>query len=130
MTVDLTKPVQTRDGRKARILATNLNSEKPIVGVVKEEDSDRVVTYYKNGRCYVFSSCPDDLVNVPERVSRWINLYWPCDYPTSRQEADREASITRTGIIEVIYEGDKLVDIIKHELETPIIEEAKKEIGE
>lgn len=130
MTVDMTKPVQTYSGFEVELLATNLNSEKPIVGVVKEEGSDRVVTYYKNGRRYVFSQCPDDLVNVPERVSRWAAIYPKEAYPADREEANRAAYGNQIAMIELVYAGDELVNVIKHELETPIIEEAKDHFGD
>ena len=85
--------------------------------MVKEEDSDRVVTYYKNGRRYVFSPCPDDLVNAPERVSRWINVYPKDAYPKDREVSSQIAYKDQIAMIEIVYEGDKLVDVIKHDLE-------------
>ena len=50
MTFDPTKPVQTRDGRKARIICTDLNNPAfRIVAVIDHPGGEYVETYYSNG---------------------------------------------------------------------------------
>lgn len=76
--LDLTKPVQTRDGWPVHILATDLRSACPVVGIIGYPDHDAIETWALNG-----NYAPDDndefeldLVNVPEEVKRY--------YPVSR----------------------------------------------
>jgi len=71
--LDLTKPVQTRDGRKVRILCTDKSSgrtdrETKIVALVtsKELEVEEVLVYFSNGRFLYNSEYKHDLVNVPE----------------------------------------------------------------
>jgi hypothetical protein len=77
---DPTKPVCRRDGRPARVLCADLEgSVYTIAAAVKEEDGTEMVdTYTLAG----FQDLKDmtganqnDLVNVPQRVTFWTNLY-------------------------------------------------------
>lgn len=62
MTFDVTKPVQTRDGRKARIICTNKKGSFPIVAIIEAGDSEGVLAFNEHGE----RSCDDiALVNVP-----------------------------------------------------------------
>lgn len=78
---DPTKPVQTRDGRKAQILYTNRNaSDYPIVAMVTRQPNqpEDVNFYTADGRYYVEERTSiDDLVNIPEKwtVKFWVNVY-------------------------------------------------------
>jgi len=79
MTFDPSKPVQTRDGRPARILCTDLNSaEYPIAAVITEDDGgERVDGYMRNGK-YMVDGCtndPDDLINIPKKRAVYVNVY-------------------------------------------------------
>lgn len=65
--IDFTKPVQTRDGRKVRILATDARTDYPVVGLVEQpvgiestESWTLEGSWYSNGRLSSY-----DLVNVP-----------------------------------------------------------------
>ena len=59
---DPTKPVQTRDGRPARIVATDKAGNKPIVALIGLTESP--VTRYANGRMMGFRDNSADLINV------------------------------------------------------------------
>ena len=74
--LDLTKPVQTRDGRPVRILATDLRSEYPVTGIISHPGYDEVETWTLDGAFVSSDEHPDDLVNVPDEVKRY--------YPVSR----------------------------------------------
>lgn len=84
MTFDPTKPVQTRDGRPARIICTDLVSAsgKSIVALAKEpfgtyagKNVESVTYYYSDGHFLPSKIDNDmDLVNVPERVVRFVNI--------------------------------------------------------
>ena len=82
MTFDPTKPVQTRDGKKARIKATDLaNPEYPIVALVTDNTPGGLeypIIYTRDGFKYsTRKETQDDLINIPERIKRevWINVY-------------------------------------------------------
>jgi hypothetical protein len=74
---DPTKPVQTRDGRPARILCANVKrSAWPIVAAVTDPDgSESVVSYTAKGRELRLQETENDLLNAPEETTEWINYY-------------------------------------------------------
>lgn len=83
---DPTKPVQTREGCKARILCSDLKSGcYPIVAAVTTVDDSQEVTYRyaTNGVFYTGEHHGLDLVNIPEKhtVTRWVNVYRNEDGP-------------------------------------------------
>lgn len=68
---DPTKPVQTRDGRKARILCTDVAGQFPIVAVITTDaDKETVETFRSNGRYNVRDEHEHgyDLFNTPEAI--------------------------------------------------------------
>lgn len=67
--LDLTKPVQTRDGRPVRILCTDAGKIKPVVGLIKTPTGDMVFSWSPSGRRYtiVKTGHRTDLINVPEK---------------------------------------------------------------
>lgn len=73
MTLDPTKPVQTRDGRKARILETAMKGDRPIVGIVTDHDGvEHVSTWPTDGRFFpAVEKSRDDIVNAPETLKTW-----------------------------------------------------------
>ena len=83
MAFDLSKPFQTRDGRKARIICTDKKGDYPIVALVESNGSEDVLSYTKKGFYYgdneSYNSCPLDLVNIcvkhphAELIIAWAN---------------------------------------------------------
>ena len=74
--IDLKKPVQTRDGKAARIICTDrTNSEYPVVALVYLPDDfgEQLETYTLKGR-YSQANVdnPYDLVNVPEEKVTYL----------------------------------------------------------
>jgi hypothetical protein len=65
MTFDPNKPVQTRDGRKARIIATDAAGDYPIVVLVTEDGIEQAAQHRADGTWH--ASGRHDLINVPER---------------------------------------------------------------
>ena len=107
-----TKPVQTRDGRKARILCKDLNSDVyTIVAATMENNGTESVRLYTNtGQILVGKPNHDlDLVNIPKRTSRWTNVYPTGDHG-SKERADILKNHNRIGVIEIIFEDGKPVD--------------------
>jgi len=74
---DPTKPVQTRDGRKARIIATDIEGEFPIAVAITWKDGDEVVGSRFSDGSYASSRLanPADLVNIPE-VTKEFRRVW------------------------------------------------------
>ena len=72
------KPVCTRDGRKARIICFDLQSieNTPIVAAVQVTDKQEVIAnYYENGRQFVDGISELDLMMLPKKKERWMNVY-------------------------------------------------------
>ena len=71
MTFDPTKPIQTRDGRKARILLTDFCDmpDSVIVAAIKHKISGtEILRHYNSEGVYRFSERSDDLVNIPDHT--------------------------------------------------------------
>jgi hypothetical protein len=107
---DPTKPVQTRDGRKARIVATGLNCiQGSIVAVVTHQDGGEYASHFFDDGRYILREESDlDLVNVPEKRGFWVNFYLDRGmlallYP-SREEADARAGANRVACKYVEFE--------------------------
>jgi hypothetical protein len=107
---DVSKPVQTRGGKPARIVATDYKAGRgyTILAVIMESDREYAFSYLPDGR---FSSDgreeDNDLVNVPQRIrkSMWLNIYNRNDVSacahSSKELADRESMYGRVACVEV-----------------------------
>ncbi len=74
--LDFTKPIQTRDGRKVRILCTDGNGEYPIAGYI--ENHPTPTTWLPDGRMYKNTEMwYGDLINPPikRKVEFWVNTF-------------------------------------------------------
>ena len=71
---DPTKPVQTRSGKKARIICTDRrgHNERPIIALVDHGGNETVLSYYPDG---TLEGDDNDLVNIPETVTVWITVH-------------------------------------------------------
>lgn len=67
--LDLTKPVQTRDGRKVEILGVG-RGDYPIKGYIENET--KLTTWSIEG--FGRNKKNGELINVPTKKSGWINL--------------------------------------------------------
>ena len=80
---DPNKPVRTRDGKPARIKATDVRTRfgPRIVAIVEEEGYEEVRTYTANGMWLDSGNSGHDLVNVPEkrRVTVVFTRHGPYD---------------------------------------------------
>jgi hypothetical protein len=98
---DPTKPVQTRDGRKARIVDTNYKDilgHGQIVAIISEPSGyETLVVYCDDGQMYEDRNAVRNLVNVPEKRGFWVNFYsdWNrlATLHPSREEADAHAGV-------------------------------------
>jgi hypothetical protein len=75
--LDLTKPVQTRDGRKVTIYTTEHNSQTgySIVGAILDENGSATLRQWRADGLYSPVNSPNDLVNVPTKRSGWMTVY-------------------------------------------------------
>lgn len=97
--LDLTKPVQTRGGRKVRILATDAGRNQPVIGLLAgDKYTESLESWGLDGR-YRSDAKEEssmDLVNVPEVHVRYLNLYGGTLHISmhrSRVEADQYARL-------------------------------------
>lgn len=72
-------PVQTRDGRPARIICFDrIDEYYPIIALIKNDEhkEEQCNSYTKDGKCYAYSSNnPDDLIMVSTKKEGWVNIY-------------------------------------------------------
>lgn len=119
MKFDPTKPVQTRNGRKARIICTDLKSlfnEYPIIAAVELGDgTESPFEYTIEGSIYKGNSSSLDLINAPIEHEGWVNIYAndsPVTYGfnRTRQKADENArGLTRLACVHIKFkEGEGL----------------------
>lgn len=75
MSIDFTKPLQTRDGKKVRLLCTDAREPYPVIALIEETKLPGCFT--SDGRDTRGSESSWDLINVPEEVmvDRWMNVY-------------------------------------------------------
>lgn len=67
---DPTKPVQTRDGYKTRIICTDAKGDYPIVALVTHGEVEVAWAYRSDGKLG-YGQQHSDLINVPERHPHW-----------------------------------------------------------
>ena len=79
MTFDPTKPVQTRDGRAARIICSDarLSWGAPLVALVQAPGrSGELIEFYDaEGRAKTTIDGSNDLINAPEKGTRWVGVW-------------------------------------------------------
>lgn len=110
---DPTKPVQTRIGRKARIICTDAKGPHPIVALVDDGDGEVITLYHASGNvAWGGPKERSDLVNIPTKRKVWVNVHsyrsltsvaGPYD---TREEADKAAARydTRVACAEIEWE--------------------------
>ena len=117
---DPTKPVQTRDGRKARILATDINRSNgdTIVAVIDDGDGhDYAYTYRPDGRYIESEEDERDLINVQESKTRYVQVFRAAgsfgvaSYQTEEDASDRSDTI---GVLKVTVTGNKIEAVQVH----------------
>ena len=74
------RKIVTRDWRTVRIICTDFQSDKPIIGLVKdkEENKERAYNFSEDGRQYPTEDVIEsnlDLFFVPIKKEGWVNIY-------------------------------------------------------
>lgn len=104
--IDWTKPIQTRSGRPARVLCTDLkDTEYPVaVAVLVSDKHEAAYTYTAEGKYAIEGDEPFDIINVPEKRVRYFNVFDMSEGFNSRAKADRAAGVkVRRACIRVEY---------------------------
>jgi hypothetical protein len=107
MKIDFTKPVQTRDGRKVRILCTDAGEPFPIVGICEDLTSGRFAQRWTADGYYLDNGKQDrvDLIQAPVKRTVWINIYKDGAYMyESKYDADMNCEPTRIACVKVEFE--------------------------
>lgn len=108
MTLDITKPLQTHDGRPVRFLCLDHLSEWPIIALIMRKDGTEFIS-----RCALDGDSDgpsvQDLVNVPEKrvLDVWLNRYprYICPFVyASKADADLGAGPNRDACIRIVRE--------------------------
>lgn len=70
------RKIVTRNGRKARVICTDRNSDnRPVVVLVQGSVSENAYCYTRDGLFYGDTETPGDLFFEPTKKTGWINLY-------------------------------------------------------
>src|SRR3990167_2261136 len=107
--LDPTKPVQLRDGRQVRNVCWDFlfsDGTTGIAAIVRDKDRDYQIAWDICGRYYRSSNTisESDLINVPERIEGWINIYPDCTYSgwhANKADADKKTIHTRIACIHI-----------------------------
>jgi len=109
--IDFTKPVQTRSGLPVRIFTTDMEAERSVLGCIPHPnlpDRELVCSWYSDGS-YIFGlEHAIDLVQAPEEVEYYLNMYAtnrPMCHET-KERADSSASDCRLSCIRVVYDKE------------------------
>lgn len=84
--------VQTRDGRKARIICDDRKNERPLIALIDDPDVGETGDYYyADGRAHKDGSTRSyDIVPAPRKRTVWINMYGETEAIFgTRAQADR-----------------------------------------
>lgn len=119
---DPTKKVQTRDGRKVRIVCTDVKSRWQIIALITNNNGRETISAYdSSGRARGREENGDDhildLINVPVRTSTWFNLYEPdliCGSYPSHDVCNLRQTSNRLAVLEIIYEDGKPINVKLH----------------
>lgn len=91
--IELGKTYRTRDGKEARVYATDHGTDVPIVGAIKIRGEWRVCRWFDTGLVSRLGENNVDLIEVKPRIKRevWVNVYRDgCGTPwNTRAEADK-----------------------------------------
>lgn len=106
------KPVCTRNGRKARIIAFDAeNNSHPIIALVKTDYIEKPYSYSEKGE-YQYDGVESrhDLMMLPEKKEGYVNVYRTCDgynvgsiYP-SEEAAKKQKDIDYIATVKIEWE--------------------------
>ena len=84
------KPVCTRDGRKARIIAFDAKGDKPIIALVEMGTAETPNNYPIDGKAVSAKEASCDLMMLPEKKEGWAKVRKDINLYDTKEEADRK----------------------------------------
>jgi len=97
--IDWSKPIQTRDGEKARLLADNLKGENSYSVAIDWGDIEEAKAYHSNGRLWKSGVITGlDLINIPEEHKLEVYVYHQ-NGEVRCEEAREFGATTPSGIV-------------------------------
>ena len=97
--------VMTRDGRKARIVCTDMKNYQPILALITEGNREDIRFYCQNGAwCNEFPNHKFDLVFAPVKKKGWINIFrcktdlYIGDVFETKEEAEKMGKLSKNYI--------------------------------
>ncbi len=103
--IDFTKPLKTRGGRDVTLVTTTARDTRyPVLAYLGESTS--LSMYTSEGKFYFDGSESDcDLMNVPEEIVMYMNVYPGLVHFPTREQADAGAGINRIGCNRVVLQA-------------------------
>lgn len=108
-----TRRIVTRDGRIARIICTDAKRDLPLIALIKNDDSELLVSYTLRGTPYEWCESVCDLFFAPEKKEGWIKVYYGnsrcntfvCNRIfATKEEAERQKNDNVVAIIKIEWE--------------------------
>ena len=104
----------TRDGRKARIVCTDMKNEQPILALITEGNREDICFYSQNGVwCNDFPNDKLDLVFAPTKKKGWINIFryktelYIGDVFETKEEAEKMGKLSKNYITTIKIEWEE-----------------------
>ena len=111
------RKVVTRDGRRVRVICTDMKSTTyPVVALIENCSSgfEQLITFSKNGEYAVNESSRSDLFFAPETHEGWINVYRNNDSHTyagavydSKEDAEKRKVIDENYVTTIKIEWEE-----------------------
>lgn len=106
--------VMTRDGRKARIVCTDMKNAQPILALITEGNREDIRFYSQNGVwCNDFPNHKLDLVFAPIKKKGWINIFrcktelYIGDVFETKEEAEKMGKLSKNYITTIKIEWEE-----------------------
>ena len=110
------RKVVTRDGRRVRVICTDMKSTTyPVVALIENgSDYEQLTTFSKNGEYAVNESSRSDLFFAPEKHEGWVNVYRNNDSHTyagavydSKEDAEKRKTIDENYVTTIKREWEE-----------------------
>ena len=106
--------VMTRDGRKARIVCTDMKNKQPVLALITEGNREDIHFYSQNGVwCNDFPNHKLDLVFAPIKKEGWINIFrcktdlYIGDVFETKEEAEKMGKLSKNYITTIKIEWEE-----------------------
>ena len=106
--------IMTRDGRKARIVCTDMKNKQPVLALITEGNREDIHFYSQNGVwCNDFPNHKLDLVFAPAKKKGWINIFrcktelYIGDVFETKEEAEKMGKLSKNYITTIKIEWEE-----------------------